>query len=151
MSEIITTPQAEDSRRAQRTVARLSGMSRAEVEAMMRDGARMIAEALVQHGIPKPSRRFRPDVGPVQIDMIVISEKVSQPEPGMRLQFEVEGNMGVTFNIKLLEFVRDPAGYVRDLFEHLGPMRRNVQRMRTNKRELNARIYGALTQGGAHA
>lgn len=151
MSEIITTPRAEDGRRAQRTVARLSGMSRAEVEAMMRDGARTIAEALNERGIPTPSRRFRPDVGPVQIDMIVISEKVSQPEPGMRLQFEVEGSMGVTFNIKLLEFAKDPAGYVRDLFEQLPPMRRNVQRMRTNKREINARIYDALTQGAANA
>lgn len=151
MSDIITTPGEDDSRRAARTAGRLAGMTHTQVEQLMRDGARMIAEALVQHGIPQPSRRFRPDVGPVQIDMIVISEKVSRPEPGMRLQFEVEGNMGVTFNIKLLEFVRDPAAYVRDLVEHLAPMRRNVQRMRTHKRELNARIYDALTQGGAHA
>lgn len=150
MSEIITSPTGEDGRRATRTASRLAGMSRTQVEQLMRDGARMIAEALVQHGIPQPSRRFRPDVGAVQIDMIVISEKVSQPEPGMRLQFEVEGNMGVTFNIKLLEFVRDPAAYVRDLFEHLAPMRRNMLRMRRHKRDADTAIYRALTQGAAN-
>lgn len=82
--------------------------------------------------------------------MIIIEEKVSTPEPGMRLQFDVEGGMGVTFTIKLLEFLQDPKGYVTDLFTQLGPMRRNIQRMRTHKRAADAAIYRALTQGAAN-
>lgn len=151
MSQIITTPDGDTKRRAQRTASRLSGLTHHDVEKLMRDGARMIAEALIQHKVAVPSKRFRPDVGPIQIDMIVIEEKVTQPQPGMRLQFEIEGGMGVTFNIKLAELVKDPAGYVRDLFEHLGPMRRNVLRRRRHKRALDDAFYQSLTQGAANA
>jgi len=151
MPQIDTAPTGDTQRRAQRTASRLAGLTHRDVEKLMRDGARMIAEQLVQHGVPEPSRRFRPDVGPVQIDMIVIEEKVTQPQPGMRLQFEIEGGMGVTINIKLVEFIKDPTAYVRDLFEHLGPMRRNVLRLRRHKRDASEAIYRALTQRGTNA
>jgi len=150
MSKIITEPNGDLQRRMQRTASKLAGLSREEVLSIMRDSARAIAEELVKQGIPIETQRFRPDVGPIQIDMIVIEEKVTKPEPGMRLQFEVEGGMGVTLTIKLLEFLKDPAQYVRDLFSQLGPMRRNVLRMRTNKRERNSRFYDALTKGAAN-
>lgn len=147
MPEIITTPDGDISRRAGNTAYRLNGMTRAEVTELMRDAARTIAEQLIEAGIPTASERFRPDVGPVQIDMIVIEERVTRPEPGMRLQFEVEGDMGVTLNIKLLEFAADPAGYIRDLFAQLAPMRRNVMRLRRNKQDANRAIYRAIGGG----
>lgn len=147
---INTTPDSSQQQRARTAALRLSGLQSREIEKFARDAAMGIAQELTKHGIPIPSKRFRPDVGHVQIDMIIIEEKVSTPEPGMRLQFEVEGNMGVEFNVKLLEFLQDPKGYITDLFTQLGPMRRNVQRMRTHKRAADAAIYKALTQGAAN-
>lgn len=145
-----TAPDGDLQRRTQRTAHRLTGMTYDEVAAVMRDSAKAVAEQLVEQGIPVDTGRFRPDVGPVQVDMIVIQEKISNPEPGMRLQFDIEASMGVTLTIKLLEFLKDPAQYVRDLFEQLGPMRRNVLRMRAEKRDRNSKLYDALTKGGAH-
>lgn len=144
---------APDSAQQQRTntaVLRLAGLQSRDIEKLARDSAMGIAQELMKHQIPIPSKKIRPDVGNVQIDMIIIEEKVSTPEPGMRLQFDVEGGMGVTFTIKLLEFLADPKGYVTNLFTQLGPMRRNVQRMRTHKRAADAAIYRALTQGAAN-
>ncbi|NWO10168.1 hypothetical protein HLV40_07125 [Chromohalobacter salexigens] len=149
MSQIYTAPNSDTARRAQRTAHKLGGLSHDEVLSIMRDSAQAVANELVQQGLPIQSKRFRPDVGPVQIDMIVIEEKVTKPEPAFRLQFEAEGDLGVTLTIKLLEFIKDPGDYIRGLLEQLGPMRRNVMRMRTDKRELNSRIYDALT-GGAN-
>ena len=132
------------------TARRLAGLTHDQVMDTMRNSAQAVAEHLNSQGIPIKSKRFRPDIGPVQVDMIVISEKVTKPEPAFKLQFEVEGGMGVTFTIKLLEFIEDPAAYMRDIMQQLGPMRRNVLRMRTDKRELNNRIYDALTRGVAN-
>lgn len=147
---IHSAPDRSQQQRARTAALRLAGLQSRDIEKFARDAAMGIAQELTKHGIPIPSKRFRPDVGHVQIDMIIIEEKVTTPEPGMRLQFEVEGNMGVTFNIKLLELLDDPAGYVTNLFKQLGPMRRNVQRMRTHKRAADAAIYKALTQGAAN-
>ncbi|MGM0858652.1 MAG: hypothetical protein ACQEW0_16465 [Pseudomonadota bacterium] len=150
MSQTISETDSALQRRMHVTARRLAGMTHEQVLDSMRNGAQAVAEHLNEQGIPIKSRRFRPDVGPVQIDMIVIEETVTKPEPAMRLQFEVEGGMGVTLNIKLLEFIKDPAAYVRDIMQQLGPMRRNVVRLRNNKRELNSRMYEALTQGAAN-
>lgn len=147
---IHTAPNSSQQQRARTAGLRLAGLQAREIETFARDAAMGIAQELMKHGIPIPTKRFRPDVGHVQIDMIIIEEKVTTPEPGMRLQFEVEGNMGVEFNVKLLEFLSDPAGYITDLFKQLGPMRRNVQRMRSHKRAADAAIYKALTQGAAN-
>lgn len=147
---IYSAPDSSLQQRARTAALRLSGLQGREIEKFARDAAMGIAQELMNHSIPIPTKRFRPDVGHVQIDMILIEEKVTTPEPGMRLQFEVEGNMGVTFNVKLLEFLDDPAGYITDLFKQIGPMRRNVQRMRTHKRAADAAIYRALTQGAAN-
>lgn len=147
---IHTTPNGSQQQRARTAALRLAGLQSRDIEKFARDAAMGIAQELMKYGIPIPSKRFRPDVGHVQIDMIIIEEKVTTPEPGMRLQFEVEGNMGVTFNVKLLEFLDDPAGYITDLFKQLGPMRRNVQRMRTHKRAADAAMYRAITQGAAN-
>lgn len=148
---INTKPDSSQQQRARTAALRLSGLQSRDIEKFARDAAMGIAQELMKYGIPIPSKRFRPDVGYVQIDMVIIEEKVSTPEPGIHLQFEVEGNMGVTFNVKLLEFLQDPKGYITDLFTQLGPMRRNVQRMRTHKRAADAAIYRTLTQGATNA
>lgn len=147
---IHTTPDSAQQQRARTAALRLAGLQAREVETFARDAAMAVAQELTKHKIPIPSKQIRPDVGHVQIDMIIIEEKVTTPEPGMRLTFDVEGNMGVTLNIKLLEFMDDPKAYITDLFTQLGPMRRNVQRMRTHKRAADAAIYRALTQGAAN-
>ena len=136
-----------DVARAGRTAYRLTGMSHDQVVATMRDYGRQIAEELTRHGIPVPSKRHRPDVGHVQIDTIVIQEKVSHPEPGIRIAFDVEGDLGVTFTVKLLELLEDPAEYLRNLLNQLGPMRRNMMRRRRDRKALDAAFYKALTQG----
>lgn len=148
---IHSAPDSLKQQRSHTAALRLAGLQSRDIEKFARDAAMGIAQELMKHGIPIPTKRFRPDVGNVQIDMVIIEERVSTPEPGIRLQFEAEGSMGVTFNVKLLEFLEDPAGYVTDLFTQLGPMRRNVQRMRTNKRAADAAIYQALTKGAANA
>ena len=145
---IYSAPDSSQQQRANTAALRLAGLQSRDIEKLARDSAMGIAQELMKHQIPIPSKKIRPDVGNVQIDMIIIEEKVSTPEP--RLQFDVEGGMGVTFTIKLLEFLQDPKGYVTDLFTQLGPMRRNVQRMRSHKRAADAAIYRALTQGAAN-
>jgi hypothetical protein len=82
--------------------------------------------------------------------MIVIQEKPSKPEPGMRLVFDIEGNMGVTLTIKFLEFLEDPGGYTKNLFSQLPPMQRNMSRRRRDHTNANRAIYKALTEGAQH-
>lgn len=150
MTDIHLTPGERDRYRAFRTVAKLSGVrSVDEMNDLMRDVAKALAEQMVADDIPIKSRRFRPDVGPVQIDLAFIEEVPSRPEPLIRLQFEVEGNMGVDLKIKLVEFLEDPKRYVQHLFTHLAPMRRNVLRLRERRRNLDASIYQSL-QGAAN-
>lgn len=136
-----------DFERAGRRAYQLTGMSGDQIMAFMRDAARRIADELIKAEIPVESKRHRPDVGPIQIDMVVIQEKVSKPEPGMRLAFDIEGEMGVTLMIKLFELLEDPDEYVRNLFAQLGPMRRNMARRRRDTRAANEAIHKALTKG----
>lgn len=150
MTQLIDTAGQALNRRMVKTANRFAGMTREQVLDSMRGCAKAVAEHLQSQNIPANTGRWRPDCGPVQIDMVVIEEKVSKPEPAFRLQFDIEGGMGVTLNIKLLEFVRDPKAYMAELMTQLGPMRRNVQRMRSNKRAINDRMYDALTKGVAH-
>lgn len=150
MSEILHTPGERDRYRAFRTAAKLAGVrSVDQMHALMRDIGKALAEQLVAAGIPITSRRFRPDVGPVQIDLAFIEEMPSRPEPLIRLQFEVEGEMGVDLKVKLVDFLRDPQGYTQGLFQHLAPMRRNVLRRRRDRRALDTTIYAAI-QGAAN-
>lgn len=150
MTQLIDTAGKDLNRRTGKTARRFAGMSHKQVMSSMRSSAEAVAEHLKREGIPANTGRWRPDCGPIQIDMIVIQEKVSKPEPAFRLQFDIEGGMGVTLNIKLMEFIRDPKAYMADIMNQLGPMRRNVQRMRANKRAINDRMYDALTKGAAH-
>ena len=53
---------------------------------------------------------------------------------------------GVAFNVNLEDFEKDPVGTLKDLFDHLYPMLRNGQKMRHNKRLLDAAMYDILTR-----
>lgn len=93
---IYSAPDSSQQQRANTAALRLAGLQSRDIEKLARDSAMGIAQELMKHKIPIPSKKIRPDVGNVQIDMIIIEEKVSTPEPGMRLQFDVEGGMGST-------------------------------------------------------
>lgn len=150
MDQIQFNQSDRETYRAFRTAARLAGVrSVDQLEDLMRDIGKTIANELMRADIPVETPRFRPDVGHVQIDNCIVTERVTKPHPVIRLQFEVAGHMGVDFKIKLVEFLQDPAGYVRDLFAHLGPMRRNTLKMREHKRQVNDAVYRATT-GAAH-
>ena len=94
-----------------------------------------------------PSERFRPDVGNIQVDFGHIDQGVTIRIPIVRLQFESLGNRGVELNIRLPDFAADPDGYTRDLMDHLGPMLRNVMKLREKKRNFNASIGRFMTEG----
>jgi hypothetical protein len=119
------------------------------VSLTQREIAVVVAQAVAKAALPIPSGKFRNDVDHIQIDPIVIEAKVTQPKPGIRLQFEVEGGYGVTLNVTLKEFEASPVAYLQDLFKQLHPMLRNCQRLRNNKRLMNQAMYDILTEGVA--
>lgn len=116
------------------------------VNLTQREVAVVVARAIAKTGLPVPNGKYRNDVDHIQIDPIVIEKRVTQPKPGVRLQFMTEANFGVDFNINLEEFEKAPVAYLKDLFEHLAPMLRNGQKFRKNKRLMDSAIYDILTQ-----
>ena len=114
-----------------------------------REIAVVIAQAVAKTGLPITGGKFRNDVDHIQIDPIVIESRVTQPHPGVRLQFEVTGGYGVSLHVKIGEFESDPVGYLRDLFKQLHPMMRNAQKLRDKKRIENQAMYDFLTKGVA--
>lgn len=126
---------------------KLTGMTHAQVQDFMRDMGRRVAEEVTKYSIAVPSKRHRPDVGYCQIDLGTVRERVSKPEPIVQVAFDVEGDMGVTLKLKLMDFIEDPENYLRDIFQQLGPMRRNVLRRRRHTQDANQAIYRALTEG----
>jgi hypothetical protein len=111
-----------------------------------REVAVLVAKAIAKTGLPVPNGQFRNDVDYIQIDPIIIEKCVTQPKPGVRLQFMTEARFGVAFNVNLEDFEKDPVGTLKDLFDHLYPMLRNGQKMRHNKRLLDAAMYDILTR-----
>ena len=115
-----------------------------------REIAVVIAQALAKTGLPIPGGKFRNDVDHIQIDPIVIEARVTQPHPGVRLQFEVIGGYGVSLHVKIGEFESDPVYYLKDLFSQLHPMMRNAQKLRDKKRIENQAMYDFLTKDAAN-
>ena len=120
------------------------------VSLTQREIAVVVAQAVAKTGLPIPGGKFRNDVDHVQIDPIVIESRVTQPHPGVRLQFEVIGGFGVSLNVKIGEFESDPVGYLKDLFKQLHPMLRNAQKLRDKKRIENQAMYDFLTKDAAN-
>lgn len=120
------------------------------VSLTQREVAVAVAQAIAQTGLPKPSTRFRDDLHHIQIDPIIIEERVTDRRPGVQLQFEAEGEFGVKLNVDLTEFAKNPGEYLGDLFSHLKPMLRNGIRLRHDKQAMNAKIYDILTRGAAN-
>lgn len=119
------------------------------VSLTQREVAVVVAQAIAKARLPVPSSRYRNDVEHIQIDPIVLEVKVTQPKPGVRLQFEAEGGFGIGLNINLAEFEAGPVQYLKDMFAHLYPMLRNSQKMRRNKKLMDSAIYDVLTEGAA--
>ena len=119
------------------------------VSLTQREIAVVVAQAVAKTGLPIPGGKFRNDVDHIQIDPIVIEARVTQPHPGVRLQFEVIGGFGISLNVKIQEFESDPVGYMKDLFGQLHPMMRNAQKLRDKKRIENQAMYDFLTKGAA--
>lgn len=142
--------QSRDQAQAGNRTFKLTGMTHAQVTDFMRDMGRQVAEEVTKHNIAIPSKKHRPDVGYCQIDLGVVRERVSQPEPIVQVAFDIEGDMGVTLKLKLMDFLEDPENYLRDIFQQLGPMRRNVARRRRHTQDANAAIYRAITEGRFH-
>jgi len=120
------------------------------VSLTQREIAVVVAQAVAKTGLPVPGGKFRNDVDHIQIDPIVIESRVTQPHPGVRLQFEVIGGFGVSLNVKIGEFESDPVGYLKDLFKQLHPMLRNAQKLRDKKRIENQAMYDFLTKDAAN-
>lgn len=129
---------------------KLTGMTHEQVRQFMRDLGKSVADEIMKREIATPSKKHRPDVGNIQIDLGVVRDKISEPEPVVQLSFDIEGDFGVKLKLKLLDYLEDPEGYIRDIFQQLGPMRRNMQRRRRHHRDANEAIYKALTGGAAN-
>lgn len=114
-----------------------------------REIAVLFAQTIAKSGLPVPSDKYRNDVDYIQIDPIIIEVKVTKPRMGVRLQFMTKGDFGVSLNIDLDQFEADPKGYTVDLFENLGRMLRDSDRLRCNKRFESASLYDMLTKGAA--
>jgi len=119
------------------------------VSLTQREIAVVVAQAVAKTGLPIPGGKFRNDVDHIQIDPVVIEARVTQPKQGVRLQFEVTGGFGVSLNVNLEEFEENPVYYLKDLFNQLHPMMRNVQKLRDKKRIENQAMYDFLTKGAA--
>jgi len=119
------------------------------VDLTQREVAVVTAKAIAKAGLPIPNGRFRNDVEHIQIDPIIIEHRVTKREPGVRLQFMVEHELGVTFNVNLREFAENPTGYLTDLFEHLRPMMRNSIKLRKRKQIINQALYEIMTEEAA--
>ncbi|WP_110647600.1 hypothetical protein [Salinicola peritrichatus] len=87
---------------------------------------------------------IRKDIGNVQVDFGYAHWGATKHDPICRLTFRLPHNLGADMNIKLADFRADPAGYTRDLLDHLGPMFRNVQRLRVKKQAATDAIYRAM-------
>lgn len=123
--------------------------SHAPISMTQREVAVVVAKSIAASGLPVPGPKFRNDVDHIQIDPIVIERRVTQPMPGVRLQFEVKEGMGVTLNINLADFEASPKGYLTELYTHLRPMMRNCAKMRRNRKLVNDALYDVMTEAKA--
>lgn len=104
--------------------------------------AQYIAPYLQEISVPHPD--VRRDIGNVQVDFGYSHWGATKHDPICRLSFRIPGNLGGELNIKLADFRADPAEYTRDLLAHLGPMRRNAERLRVRKQAATHAIHKAM-------
>jgi len=119
------------------------------VNLTQREVAVTVAGAIARAELPTPNGKFRNDLNHIQIDPIIIEHRVTNRVPGVRLQFMTQDRFGITLNVDLAEFGKDPGQYLRDLFEHIRPMMRNGAKLRRNKQILNEAMYEIMTEGAA--
>ena len=121
-----------------------------KIELTHREVAVTVAQAIADAGLPSPSTRIRNDVSHIQIDPIIIEHRVTNREPGVRLQFVTEQDFGVTLNINLREFAENPESYLHGLFEHIRPMLRNGQKLRLRKNALDQAMHEVMIDEAAN-
>ncbi|MDP4546492.1 hypothetical protein [Marinobacter sp. MDS2] len=119
------------------------------VSLTQREVAVVLAQAVSKSGLVEVGERFRNDVNGIQIDPILFEAKVTDRHPGVRLQFAIRGGYGVTLNVSLREFEAAPVECVQGLFKQLNGIIQDAHRRRHTRRESNAALYHALTQGVA--
>lgn len=119
------------------------------VDLTQREVAVMVARAISRSGLPVPSGRFRNDIDGIQIDPIIIEKRVTEREPGVRLQFATKDEFGVTLNVNLREFQANPTAYLHDIFEHIHPMLRNGGRRRKRQQIIDQAMYEIMTEEAA--
>lgn len=90
-----------------------------------------------------PSSRLRADVGAVQIEKLIVGV-VTDPQPAVRLSFDMPEGFGVTLMVKLREFAADPGRYMVDLFENLQGIRHAAWMRRQGRQAEVAAVYEAM-------
>lgn len=115
-----------------------------------REIAVLMAQTIAKAGLPVPCGRYRNDVDGIQIDPIIIEQRVTKPKLGVRIRFMTRDDFGVDFNIDVEEFAASPQSYTLNMFEQLGRMLRDGSRRRHTKREETAVLYDLMTKGAAN-
>lgn len=108
--------------------------------------ANFIASKLAVLAVPSPS--VRADIGPVQVDNVLLVEHFEE-HPAIRFRFELPGGFGAEVRVKLAEFAAGPATYMRDLLEHLQGIRHAAMQRRAGRMAEVSAVYAQMN-GGAH-
>ena len=125
--------------------------SSAPVTMTQREIAVIVAKAVSATGLPVADEQIRNDVKYIQIDPILLEEKVTDPHLGVRVRFMTKDRFSIDLNIDCRHFCEDPKGYMTDIFENLKRMVGNAHIRRHQKREETLAIYNHLTKGAANA
>lgn len=108
--------------------------------------ASFIASKLAELAVP--SHSVRADIGPVQVDSVLLVESFEE-HPAIRFRFEIPGGFGAEIRVKLSEFAAAPATYMRDMMENLQGIRHAAMQRRAGRMSEVAAVYSQM-KGGAH-
>jgi hypothetical protein len=107
--------------------------------------ATFIASKLAALAVPSPG--VRADIGPVQVDKVLLVEHFDE-HPAIRFRFEMAGGFGAEVSVKLAEFGASPSAYMRDLLENLQGIRHAAHQRRAGRMAEVSAVYSQM--GGAH-
>lgn len=85
--------------------------------------------ALMFNKVAVPGRRYRPDIGHIQVDPCRVKDAGIERD-AVRLQFELEGERSCQIVVRFHEYARDPLGYLRALARNVRDMGREAYRLR---------------------
>lgn len=107
--------------------------------------ANFIASKLAALAVPSPG--VRADIGPVQVDNVLLVEHFVE-HPAVRFRLELVGGFGAEVLVKLAEFGAGPSAYMRDLLENLQGIRYAAQQRRAGRM---AEVSAVFSQMGGRA